>query len=463
MPRKLQTQISLTIALVVLITISLISFFSNIIIAKAFDSYIQQKQAFRSGEIAANIERQYAPLTQTWDVGFVHGIGMYALYDGYIVKLYDAAGGPVWDAENHNASLCSQMMADISRRMKARRPDISGQVMSGEYPMTYNGQSIGRVEITYYGPYFFSESDLLFLDTLNMLLLSIGVFSFVCSLVAGYFLSRRITRPVAQAAEAARAISQGDYGICFDGDSHTHELTELTQAIDALAKTISRQEALRKRLTSDVAHELRTPLSAVAAHLEAMIEGVWPATSDRLQGCYDEIDRISGLVAELEKLSTIEDENLRLNRRPVDLLERAQATAENYVATCHAKRIGISTGGSNAIVLADPEKLEQVLINLLSNAVKYTPQDGHIRMAVSNEEKYGVLEVCDDGIGIDAAELSCIFERFYRTDQSRSRATGGAGIGLSIVKAIVAAHGGTIEAQSEKSKGSRFIVRIPKA
>ncbi len=463
MPRKLQTQLSLTMALVVLITISLISFLSNIVIGKAFDSYIQQKQAFHSGEIAANINRQYDPMTRTWDIGFVHGIGMYALYDGYIIKLYDVDGNTVWDAENHDASLCSQMMTDISQRMKTRRPDLSGKVMSGSYPLSFNGQTVGTVEITYYGPYFFSESDILFLDTLNLLLLTVGVISFVCSLVAGYFLARRITRPVAQAAEAARAISQGDYGVRFDGDGGgTRELAELTQAIDALAQTISRQETLRKRLTSDVAHELRTPLSAVAAQLETMIENVWPATPERLQGCYDEIGRISGLVAELEKLSTIEDENLQLNRSPVDLLARAKAAVGYFEAVCHTKHIAISAVGSRAVIFGDPDKIDQVLVNLLSNAVKYTPRDGHIKVTVLDEEQ-GILTVEDDGAGIDAAELPYIFERFYRTDQSRSRATGGAGIGLSIVRAIVLAHGGTIEAKSEQGKGSRFIVRLPKA
>lgn len=462
MPRKLQTQISLTMALVVLITITLISFLSNIVIGKAFDGYIQQKQAFHSSEIAANISRQYDPFTRTWDLGFVHGIGMYALYDGYIIKLYDTDGKTVWDAENHDASLCSQMMSDISQRMKARRPDLSGRVMSGEYPLAYNGQPVGTVEVTYYGPYFFSESDLLFLDTLNLLLLTVGVFSFICSLAAGYFLARRITRPVAQAAEAARAISQGNYGVRFDGESATRELAELTQAIEALAKATGKQESLRKRLTSDVAHELRTPLSAVAAHLEAMIEGVWPATPIRLQGCYDEIGRISGLVAELEKLSSIEDENLKLNKQPIDLLKRAQAAVGYFEAACHAKRIAISAVGSGVIVSADPDRIEQVLVNLLSNAVKYTPQGGHIEVTVSDGEECGVFVVRDDGIGMDASELPYIFERFYRTDQSRNRATGGAGIGLSIVKAIVTAHGGSIEAQSEKGKGSRFIVRIPK-
>ena len=463
MPRRLQTQISLTIALVVLITISLISFLSDIVIGKAFDNYNQQKQAFHSGEIAANINRQYDPLTRTWDIGFVHGIGMYALYDGYIIRLKDANGKTVWDAENHDASLCSQMMTDISQRMKTRRPDLSGQVVSNTYPLTFNGRSAGVVEITYYGPYFFSESDLVFLDTLHLLLLAAGVFSFICALVAGYFLARRITRPVAQAAKAARAISAGEYGIRFDGDSGTRELAELTQAIDALAKTISRQETLRKRLTSDVAHELRTPLGAVAAHLEAMIEGVWQATPDRLRSCYEEIGRISGLVAELEKLSSIEDENLKLNKRPVDLLKRAQAAAQAFEAACRAKGISIKADGDEVSVLADADRLEQVLVNLVSNAVKYTPPNGHIRLTVCDDGEYGALTVRDDGVGIDEAALPFVFERFYRTDESRSRATGGAGIGLSIVKAIVAAHGGTVEAQSTKGDGSRFIVRIPKA
>ena len=165
----------------------------------------------------------------------------------------------------------------------------------------------------------------------------------------------------------------------------------------------------------------------------------------------------------MEKLSTVEDESLKLHQRPVDLNDLAREAAKSFEAVCAGKKISLEIIGEPSVVSADAERLGQVLINLISNAVKYTPDSGHIRIMVKDEEKEGIITVEDDGIGIDQEDLPYIFERFYRTDRSRSRTTGGAGIGLSIVKAIVNAHGGTVQAQSEgKNLGSKVIVRIPK-
>ena len=462
MRRRLQTQISLTVSLVVLITISLISFLSNWIINLEFDQYIKQKQEFRSEEIAANLIHQYDTRTHSWNVSFVHGIGMYALYDGYIIKLYDTEGGVVWDAENHDMSLCSQMMSEISQLMQVRRPDVDGHITSTDYPLTQDGREIGTLKIVYYGPYFLNESDFRFLDTLNLLLFLVGIASFGCSLVAGFFLARRISRPVSEAARAAREISEGNYSVRFERKNDTKELEELARSVNHLAEKLGNQEILRKKLTSDVAHELRTPLTAVASHLEAMIEGVWEASKDRLQSCYEEVGRISGLVADLERLSTAESENLKLNRQPVDLFKLAEAAGKHMEAETAKKQILLRVAGESSTVSADPDRLNQVLINLISNAVKYTPEKGHILVAVKDGKTDGTIAVEDDGIGMAEEELPYIFERFYRTDKSRSRATGGAGIGLSIAKAIVTAHGGKITAQSEVNHGSIFTVSIPK-
>jgi signal transduction histidine kinase len=229
-----------------------------------------------------------------------------------------------------------------------------------------------------------------------------------------------------------------------------------------LANALSEQDNVRKRITTDAAHELRTPLTAVSSHLEAMIEGVWETTPERLRSCYEEVMRLSSLVADLERLARIENENLVLDKARVDLLEIVGAVGENLRAEIAKKNLSLLIEGDSSFIDADKDRLYQVFTNLLSNAIKYTPEGGHIRLAVEDSAKSGVVYTEDDGIGIPEKELPLVFERFYRTDESRNRKTGGAGIGLAIVKSIVAAHGGTVEARSVNGPGSRFVVTLPK-
>lgn len=460
MRRTLQTRISLTIALAVLFTVSLISFLSNWLIHAEFERYIRKKQAFAAEQIVNNISHQYHPQTQGWDAEFIHGVGMYALSDGYVIKLYDARGSMVWDAENHDMRLCAQIMSDTARRMAEHRPDVNGRIAAADYTLTQGGKTIGSLTIVSYGPFFFSENDFRFLEALNVMLMAIGIAALVCAVAAGCVLAGRISRPVVKAAGIAQEISAGNYGIRLAPETGTRELDGLAQAMNHLADTLEQQESLRKRLTSDVAHELRTPLTGVAAQLEAMIEGVWEATPARLQGCYEETLRISGLVADLERLAVTESAQLRLQKTQVDLLALAQTACSRFESL--PKKIALRAEGQRALVPADPDRLLQVMLNLLSNAIKYTPENGHVRITVQDTAQAGIFAVEDDGIGIAAHDLPLIFERFYRTDQSRSRATGGAGIGLSIVHALVSAHGGSIRAQSSPGQGSRFEVTIPK-
>ncbi|MPN19838.1 Sensor kinase CusS [bioreactor metagenome] len=166
-------------------------------------------------------------------------------------------------------------------------------------------------------------------------------------------------------------------------------------------------------------------------------------------------------MADLERLSQAESDNLKLRRVPVDLLELSRAAGSFFEAQRAKKKISLEITGSACVVRADPDRISQVLHNLLSNAVKYTPEHGRIRIMAEPGKHGAVLTVEDSGIGIPPQELPLIFERFYRTDRSRSRNTGGAGIGLAIARSIAAAHGGTLTAESEPDKGSRFILTLP--
>lgn len=462
MRHGLRTQLTRTIVLIVLITIALISALSNILIRIEFEKYAEKQQEIRSEDIVANLSRQYNSLTKQWNTDYVHGVGMYALYEGYVIRLYDQSGAVVWDAEDHDMTLCRHIMDEIADRMETMRPDLNGKFVLREYDLEQNGVNVGKVSITCYGPYFLSENDFQFLSALNLVFIIIGGLSLLSSLIAGGFMAKRISRPIIKTAHIAKQIAEGSYNIRFEGKTKTRELEELIAAVNHMADSLDRQENLRKQLTTDVAHELRTPLTAIASHLEAMIDGIWEATPERLRSCYEEIGRISGLVADMESLARVESDILKLKKTSVDLLELAHTVSSHFEMESAKKGISLKIQGEPSLIDVDRDRINQVIVNLLSNAVKYTPAGGHICITVKDTPENSILTVEDTGIGIPKDELPLIFERFYRTDKSRNRKTGGAGIGLTIAKSIVTAHGGKMEVESELDCGSRFIITLPK-
>lgn len=458
--KSLRKQLSLSILLTLLLTILLIGLLSNWFINREFEKYIAELGQERRENIVEDLSRQYDGFTRTWKQDYVHAIGMNALYDGYIIKLYDTGDEVVWDAENHDMTLCGQIMNEISARMKER--GSQGGFVSTSYAVSQEGKVIGTVAMKYYGPFFLSEADFDFINVMNTVLLVIGIFSSVCAVAVGSVLARRISRPVSKTAYIAKQISQGNYAIRFEGETRIRELDDLAQAINYLSDGLGRQENLRKQMTADVAHELRTPLTALGSHLEAMIEGLWEPTPERLKSCHDEVKRLGTLVKDLEQLAKIEGESLILNRTWADLLDIVKRASDTMKGEAQKKGLELLLEGKSVFAQADENRMGQVITNLLSNAIKYTPEGGSIRVRVWESETDGYFSVEDSGIGIPQKELPLVFERFYRTDKSRNRKSGGAGIGLAIVKSIVTAHGGSVTANSVKEQGSCFTVSIPK-
>lgn len=459
MKQKLRTQLSLGFALIVLLTVALISLASNSLVRGQFEKYVVNKQKTFADGLASGLADQYDAETGEWNLDYIHGFGMYALKDGYIIKIYDMDHAVVWDAEDHDMTYCHQIMNDIQMQMSKRR--IDGELITNHYDLEQSGSLIGHVDINYYSPYYSNENEFQFIESLNQILLIVGVASLAGAVMAGAFLAKRIAAPIAKTTEIAKEISEGNYGIRFEAKVGTRELIELTQSVNQMAAALEKQEAIRRRMTMDVAHELRTPIANVSSYLEAIIEGVWEAAPERLQRCYEELSRISELIADLEELGQIENENLKLQFRQVELLELADRVKDSFETALKEKQICCTVEGEALFVLGDKKRLYQVVYNLLSNAVKYTPEGGTICVRIGKEAGMVKLTVRDSGIGISAQELPFVFERFFRADRSRNRRTGGSGIGLSIVKAIVLAHGGTVSVESEVGQGSTFTVVLP--
>lgn len=462
MKPKLSTQLSVGFILIVLIAISLISLAANILINKQFEKYVEKQQKNFAENMTNVLAPQYNSDTDEWNLDYIHGFGMYALRDGYIIKLYDQEQNVVWDAQNHDMTLCYQVMQEISSQMEDKRPNLHGDFVTLRYPLNQKGNIVGYLDVSYYSPYYFNENDFRFLDSLNQILFIVGALSIAGAAIAGVILARRLSAPIAKTTEITREISEGNYAIRFESNVRTQELSRLSEAVNHMAFNLETQENIRRQLTSDVAHELRTPIANVSSQLEAIIEGVWEPTTERLQSCYDELGRISDMISDLEKLRQIENENMILYKEAVDLLELSRTVSMAFEPEMDRKQLTCTVGGDSAVVLGDPKRLHQVIANLLSNAVKYSAEGGHIQVRIQDGAKTASLSVEDRGIGIAKKEQSLIFERFYRTDRSRNRKTGGAGIGLTIVRAIVQAHGGKIAVESKEGYGSKFIVALPK-
>lgn len=462
MKRKISTQLAAGFAFIVLITVAVISITANGLISHQFEQYVAQQRKMSSEQLAQSLSFQYHAEDGTWNVDYIHGLGMYALKDGYLIRLSDAEGQVIWDAENHDMTLCYQIMQDIRTQMSQRRPDLDGNFTTYRYDLKQNDEVIGYLDVSYYSPYYLNESDFRFLDSLNRILLVVGICAAVAAAAAGAVLAKSLSVPLLKVTEITRKISDGDYGARLENENgQTQEIAALSGAVNHMAERLERQETLRRRLTSDVAHELRTPVANVSLNLEMMLDEVWEPTKDRLQSCYEELGRISGIISDLEKLRQMEAENMNLELEPVNLLELAQAVETAFEPDLKKKKLTCEVSGEAAAVMGDQRRLHQVIFNLVSNAVKYSTEGGTIQIRVKQEKHKAVLIVEDQGIGMAEEELPLIFERFYRTDLSRSRKTGGAGIGLAIVKAIVQAHQGTVTVTSKVGCGSRFTVTLP--
>lgn len=459
---SLRTIITIRFALIVLAAVFLISIASNVLMNRRFEKYIEEKQRTQAEELAQNISYQYNSAAVEWNLDYIHGLGMYALSEGYFIKLYDAEENVLWDAEHHDMTLCRQMMDTITLRMQESRPGLDGEFVTHRFALTQRQEVIGFLDVSYYSPYYLSENDFQFITALDQILVAVGFISLSGAVLMGLLLAGGIAGPIVKTAEITQQISHGDYSIRFEGGVRAKELFELAQAVNQMAEALEEQETLRKRLTSDVAHELRTPIANVSSYLEAILEGVWEPTPERLQSCYDELDRISRLVSDLERLRQAENENMKLQKTEVDLLELAGNVVRNFETQAAEKKIRCTLKGVPVVVAADRSRIQQVVTNLVSNAIKYPNENGSVQIRIDDRGDMAAIIVEDEGIGIAQEEQKLIFERFYRTDKSRDRRTGGAGIGLTIVKAIVMAHGGRIEVESEEGRGSSFVVSLPK-
>jgi signal transduction histidine kinase len=457
---SLRNRLALTYALFICVSVLVMGAIINRFAEKLFSDFVTENINTESREIADTIAEQYNPFARSFDVVSVEAMGMYFVHQGYILSVEDINGEIVWDARACDMQQCAMVINEISGRMESEF-GVGGTFQTNQYRLVYQDIPIGRLNIETYGPFFYSKTESAFLESLNRFLLISGGIFIILSILLSVFLAAEISRPVLRAAEAARRIAGGELSVRVPDGYGTREIQELSRSVNDLAAALENGERWQKRLTADVAHELRTPLTCLQGTMEAMIDGVWEPSAERLSNCYEEIVRLNRLVEDLNLLSILEQKNLILHKTEFDLTKLINAAAERFRAAAREKGIAITVTHSGVVLVnGDYDRLTQVFTNLISNAVKYTDR-GSVTVTSAKTQGYVEVQVADTGIGRGEEELSHIFERFYRSDKSRGRNTGGAGIGLTIVQTIVDAHGGQVRAESAVGKGSVFTVRLP--
>jgi signal transduction histidine kinase len=284
----------------------------------------------------------------------------------------------------------------------------------------------------------------------------------VLALAATALLARRMLRPIEELTGIAREMAGGNLSRRA-GVTSRDEIGELGRTFNAMADGLERIETLRRRMVHDVAHELRTPLTNIRGHLEAVQDGLLEPTPAVIDSIHEEALALQHLVDDLQDLALAEAGQLRLEPRELELLDAVERVVRPLGVAVQGAAIRVEVPPTLRVV-ADPDRLAQVLRNLLANALAHTPPSGVVTVSAApadGEERMVEVRVADTGPGIAAADIPHVFERFYRGDRSRSRATGGAGLGLAITRRLVEAHGGHITAESPPGEGATFRFTVP--
>jgi len=453
MINKLWFRLLVAFALVIVVTTGTVYFFVSRSMALEMEYYQELKTRYDSQQTQQQIQSIVDKLFiyywvqggQSWD-GVQPVVEDIASVAGIHIILTDAEGIVVADSQKQ---LVGEHYAS-NTTATPRQIEWDEQIMGVLYV-----KPVPAAE-----PYF-AAPQRLFETTARSLLWGVAL-AIVIALILTFFLSGRISSPIANLARAARQLGRGylSQRIQFRG---TGEVKDLAEAFNSMATDLEHAEQLRRNLVADVAHELRTPLSNIQGYLEAIRDRMMKPSRAVIVSLNEETSLLSRLVDELQELSLAEAGELKLVYQTEDIAKLIEQTVAPWRPRVAAKEISLSLDLPDNLpqVSIDWQRISQVLHNLLENAVTHTPKGGAINVAATTQDDKIEVHVSDTGEGIPAEDLPNIFERFYRVDKSRARATGGSGLGLTIAKRLVEAHGGKIAVESELGKGSSFSFTLP--
>ncbi|KAA5807183.1 HAMP domain-containing protein [Thermoanaerobacterium thermosaccharolyticum] len=442
---NIRTKTAISFISIALLSIVVFSITVNILIINNFGIYLKQSSDNEFNNIASSIAEVYKETGDWNETG--NRIAHNLMMSGYGIKVRDLKGNTVIKI----SSMFTMMGIENSRKTTTKT-----------LPIMVNGRKAAYVDITYSGTMPMNKLDYKFLYDMNKYIAIITIVTIIIVLIISIYISKYLTKPILNIAHVASKLENGNYDVRVKEIPREEELLTLTAAINHLGASLKNQGMLRAQMTQNIAHELRTPLSTLKSHLEAIIDGVWEPSKERMVSLYEEVVRLSNLINDIELLNKIEIDNLKINKVRFNLSDLIKSLLINYESIFTNKNQHLEKNIEDGIsIFADKDKISEVVINLLANANKYTGEGGNIKVKLYKEGKYAVLSVSDDGIGIPKEDLPFIYERFYRSEKSRNREYGGSGLGLSITKAIIKAHNGMINAESILNEGTKFTVKLP--
>ncbi|MGB6874194.1 MAG: ATP-binding protein [Dehalococcoidia bacterium] len=444
MIHSLWFRLSMAFAVIMVVTVGTIYFFVSQRIAVEVEYYEEISAQYRSDQIQSSLYIHY------WEKQSWEGV------QSVVVDASSIAGTHIILTAANGTVLADSQGKLLGEYYNPDPPD-------SPLELTWGPVILGRVYISldpeaepYVAPFRGLSA------SINRFLLLGGSLAIGIALILTFVLSRRLSSPIGVLANAARRLGRGDLSQRVQFQSKG-EVKVLAQAFNSMAADLEHAEQLRRNLVADVAHELRTPLSNIQGYLEAIRDRVMKPNAATIRSLNEETALLSRLVDELQELSLAEAGELKLVYQAEDIAKLVKLAVTPWQPQVAAKEILLSLDLPDNLPLVniDRQRVNQVLHNLLENAVAHTHKGGTINVAAITQGDWVEVCVSDTGEGIPAEDLPNIFERFYRVDRSRARATGGSGLGLTIARRLVESHGGKITVQSELRKGSRFSFTLP--
>ena len=458
---KLQTKLIIAFSSVVIVMGLLQFTYFQQRIENVFEDYVAENQQERI-DFLKDLFIDFYDYDNSWN-----GIQEF-IFDPSINR---SRKGPMW---RNNPTLISMP------NLKLSIADITGTIIAdteGEWvglkvkevpgirePLILNDEKIGELIIYQEKSTELISLERKFIQSVNNSILFGSLIAVIISVIIGLVIASRVTKPLESLMIGIRHLTKGDktYRLKINTKDEFHKLAE---AFNEMSAQLDQNEQIRKNLVADVAHELRTPLSILRGRLESIQEGAIEPTQEMILQLNDEVFRLTRLVNDLQQLSLAEAGKLPLSKKESHLNDLIKRIIDNFYWLAEEKKIDLRLIEEKEIIAnIDSDRMTQVFVNLIGNALRHTPENGKVTIILEEDTPKNTvrIRVKDNGIGIEAALLPYIFDRFYRTDSARNRDQGGTGLGLSIAKGFVEAHQGKIWAESKKEQGTSFIVEIPK-
>ncbi|MCK9275932.1 MAG: HAMP domain-containing histidine kinase [Syntrophales bacterium] len=437
--------------LLLLFAVSMISLASayvlRIMLVNDFHQFREGEMLDRAHWLTATLETNHEK-NSGWTSGEIADSAINALMIGLEITVRNSEGKELMTTREAMERLSTSMREKVAGTLTAQRLSSRGQMLT--FPLFSEGEEIGTVDITFLK----REKEAAFVTrTDRFLIISLLGAAFIV-LILSIIFSKRIVNPLKELTDAAQSISGGDLDkkVKISGKD---EIARLGETFNLMAEHLKRQDILRRKLITNVAHELRTPITALKGELEAMIDGIIPMSAEQLQSLNEEIGRLATLIGGIEELSQTEARVFSIKKEFFSLYPFLDHIVERYRPLFDAKGVTVDLQCTETeTVFADPDALSRIVINLIANSLAATEKGNIVNVKAEKTDGSSVIKIEDNGKGIAEENLPFIFERFFTT-------SGSLGIGLAIVKELAEAQNATIEVHSDKKKGTVFTLMLP--